>query len=94
MNTTDLIKIVSNRLKITQSETRRLVRLTFNTISNNLEKQEMTVIRGFGSFGTRLRKPRKSYHPTLKRRMVLPPKSVIYFRPSKALKEKFSARRK
>jgi len=93
MTTTEIIKTLSKRLAISQRDARRFFKQMFEEISQSLEKGETMVIRGFGSFGTRVRKSRKSYHPTARRFMQLPPKRVVRFRPSSKLKESVAARR-
>ena len=94
MNTTEFVKALANRLEITQRETRELVRLLQETIAKNLEKHQAICLRGFGTFGTRKAESRRSYNPAAKRFMILPPKIVLFFKPSDALKKRLSRRRR
>ncbi len=94
MNTTEFVKTLANRLEITQRETRELVRLLHETIAKNLEKHQSICLRGFGTFGTRKTEARKSYNPAAKKYMILPPKVVLFFKPSDALKKRLSRRRR
>lgn len=87
MTTTELAKILSQRLELSQRETRDLLRLMCDTIARSLSHKETVILRGFGSFGTRTRAPKKSYNPAAKSHMLLPPKEVVFFRPSQRLKE-------
>ncbi len=94
MNTTEFVKELAKRLEITQRETRELVRLLHETIAKNLEKQQALCVRGFGSFGARKAESRKAFNPAAKRYMILPPKVVLFFKPSDALKKRLSRRRR
>ena len=92
MTTTELIKTLAAQLEISQSEARRLTKLFFATVTDSLANDETLIIRDFGTFSTRLRKARTSFHPSKKRKMVVPPKVAIHFRPSKRLKEQLATK--
>jgi DNA-binding protein HU-beta len=93
MTTTEMVKMLAKRFKISQQEARRHLYNTFATISESLQKGEMVLLRGFGTFGTRESKPRRGYSPFTKRIVSIPSKMHVFFRPSKNLKETVKERR-
>jgi nucleoid DNA-binding protein len=93
MNNAELIKRLSSRLVLSQRETRRLLKHTTNILQKTLDRNLRLSIPGFGTFGTHLQPERKAYNPYYKTFMMLPPKRVIYFRPSSVLKAHTKDRR-
>ncbi|MBN1131203.1 MAG: integration host factor subunit beta [Chitinispirillaceae bacterium] len=65
MNTTkhDLIADVAKQTGLTQSDTKIVVEELLETISKFLEQQKNIEIRGFGTFYTKMRKPRPARNP-------------------------------
>jgi nucleoid DNA-binding protein len=93
MTTTEMIKTLATRFKITQQEARRHLYNTFAAISESLQKGETVLLRGFGTFGTRESKPRRSYLPSKKKFVMIPSKMYVFFRSGKRLKEAVKERR-
>jgi integration host factor subunit beta len=64
-NTTkhDLIVDVSKTTGLTQADTKIVVEELLDTIAKNLEAGKNIEIRGFGTFYTRIRKPRPARNP-------------------------------
>lgn len=91
MTTTEFVKNLAERLEITQVEARRLLRVWHETLVKDLEGGKTVVMRGFGSCGTRKQEARLSFNPALRKRMKLPPKVVMFFRPSQRLKDNLAA---
>jgi nucleoid DNA-binding protein len=65
VNTTkhDLIADVARQTGLTQSDTKIVVEELLETISKFLEQQKSIEIRGFGTFYTKMRKPRPARNP-------------------------------
>jgi nucleoid DNA-binding protein len=65
VNTTkhDLIAEVAKQTGLTQSDTKIVVEELLETISKFLEEQKSIEIRGFGTFYTKMRKPRPARNP-------------------------------
>jgi nucleoid DNA-binding protein len=65
LNTTkhDLIADVAKQTGLTQSDTKIVVEELLETISKFLEQQKSIEIRGFGTFYTKMRKPRPARNP-------------------------------
>lgn len=91
MTTTEIIKKLAERLQINQAEAKRLLRLLQDTVVKDIDSGNTLVLRGFGSCGTRKHEARFSFNPAVRKRMKLPPKIVMFFRPSQRLKDNLAA---
>jgi integration host factor subunit beta len=83
----DLINRISKELAIPKQEAEAGVNLFFDTIKEAILKGEEIEVRGFGSFRFRRRPPRSGRNPRTGDPVKVPPKKVLYFKPSKLLKE-------
>lgn len=87
MNTTEVVAALAESRDMSKAETRRLLDIILHTFSDSLAKGHSFTIPGLGTFGTHIRNERRSYNPHYKQYMMLPPKRVVDFSPSKGLKE-------
>ena len=87
MTTTEIIKLLSIRLKISQAEARRCLNQELNIIADQLSKENSIVLRRFGSFGVKETAPRKTYLPSEKKFYMMPSRKVPFFRASQYLKD-------
>lgn len=83
----DLINKISKEMKISRQEAETGVNLFFQTFRESLLKGEEIELRGFGSFRFRKRSSRSGRNPRTGEKVEVPPKKVLYFKPSKILKE-------
>lgn len=83
----DLINRIAKEMDIPKQEAEEGVNLFFQTIKNAILKGEEIEIRGFGSFRFRKRTSRSGRNPRTGEPVKVPPKKVLYFKPSKLLKE-------
>jgi integration host factor subunit beta len=83
----DLINRISRQMDIPKQEAEEGVNLFFQTIKDAILKGEEIEIRGFGSFRFRKRTSRSGRNPRTGEPVKVPPKKVLYFKPSKLLKE-------
>lgn len=83
----DLINKMSKEMKISRQEAETGVNLFFQTLKEALLNGEEIELRGFGSFRFRRRGSRSGRNPRTGERVKVPPKKVLYFKPSKLLKE-------
>jgi len=86
MNNSELIRRLSERLRLSQREIRRLLKRSTEIFKKTLDEGLSFTIPEFGTFGTHVRQKRKAYNPHRKRFMMLPPKRVVSFHPGSALK--------
>jgi integration host factor subunit beta len=87
----DLVTRISQELNIPKQEAEEGVNLFFEAIKDALLKGEEIEIRGFGSFRFRTRTSRSGRNPRTGEPVDVPPKRVLYFKPSKLLKEMINA---
>jgi integration host factor subunit beta len=83
----DLINKISKELDVPKQEAETGVNLFFETIKEALLAGEEIEVRGFGSFRFRSRPSRAGRNPRTGDPVSVPPKKVLYFKPSKLLKE-------
>jgi integration host factor subunit beta len=86
----DLINRISKQMDIPKQEAEEGVNLFFQTIKEAILKGEEIEIRGFGSFRFRKRTSRSGRNPRTGEPVKVPPKKVLYFKPSKLLKEQIN----
>lgn len=82
----DLINKIAKEMNISKQEAEAGVNLFFHTIKEALERGEEIELRGFGSFRFRQRQARSGRNPRTGDPVKVPPKKVLYFKPSKLLK--------
>ncbi len=83
----DLINRIAKEMDIPKQEAEEGVNLFFQTVKDAILKGEEIEIRGFGSFRFRKRTSRSGRNPRTGEPVKVPPKKVLYFKPSKLLKE-------
>ena len=83
----DLIEEVSRAVDLTRKESETIIDAIFGGIVKALRRGEKTECRGFGIFRTRQRRPRIGRNPKTGARVEVPAKKILYFKPSKELKD-------
>lgn len=87
MTKADLINTIAREMNIPKQEAEEGVNLFFQSIKEAILRGEEIEIRGFGSFRFRKRTSRAGRNPRTGEPVKVPPKKVLYFKPSKLLKE-------
>jgi len=82
----DLINKIAKEMNVSKQEAESGVNLFFQTIKEALLRGEEIELRGFGSFRFRHRGARAGRNPRTGEPVQVPPKKVLYFKPSKLLK--------
>ena len=82
----DLVNTIAQEMGISKQEAETGVNLFFQTIKEAIQRGEAIELRGFGSFRFRQRGPRAGRNPRTGAPVQVPPKKVLYFKPSKLLK--------
>lgn|SRR5574344_453952 len=88
MTNKEFISELSQRLNYTSDETQKMVRTVIDTMCASFQESEPVVIQGFGSFEIKKKLERIMVNPTTQQRMLVPPKLVLTFKPTPAMKQK------
>ncbi|MFW6132206.1 MAG: HU family DNA-binding protein [Candidatus Aminicenantaceae bacterium] len=83
----DLVNQIAKEMNISKQEAETGVDFFFKAIKNAILNGEEIELRGFGSFRFRDRKGRSGRNPRTGEPVNVPPKKVLYFKPSKILKQ-------
>ncbi len=84
---TDLVQEVSRVLGVPLSEGETVVEQIVASMVRALRAGDKIELRGFGSFHTRDRKARIGRNPKTGAKVAVPAKKVVFFKPSKDLRE-------
>ncbi|MDA3958926.1 HU family DNA-binding protein [Oceanispirochaeta sp.] len=90
MNKQELVKELSQSLDMPQKDIRDVLNAFMEEIVLVMEEGERYNQTGFGTFKTEIANERISYNPSLRKKMKLPPKRKVKFRPSAKFKEKIN----
>lgn len=89
MNNKEFISQMAAKLDMSTKETQKLVDNFISELAERLDDDTTLAIQGFGNFEVKKKLERVVVNPTTRQRMLVPPKLVLAFKPSPALKEKF-----
>ncbi len=92
MTKAELVEEVARAAELNKRDAEVIVETVFGSIIGALHKGEKVELRGFGSFRTRERGPRRGRNPKTGEPVDVPAKRVPYFKPGKELKEYFTER--
>ncbi len=90
MTKAELVEEVARAAELNKRDAEVIVETVFDSIISTLHKGEKVELRGFGSFRTRERGPRRGRNPKTGQPVDVPAKRVPYFKPGKELKEYFT----
>ncbi len=88
MNNKEFITELSRRSGYSQEQCQLMVHQLVDTMISRFEEGEAVQVPGFGTFEVKKRMERIIVSPTTKKRMLVPPKLVLGFRPVASIKEK------
>lgn len=90
----DLVMEISNDLGMTQRDVFSVLQTFIDQVTENLANGDEVVLRNFGTFQvmeTKAKVGRNPRHP--EKEVIIPPRSVVKFRPGKEMKEKVAVRK-
>lgn len=91
MNNKEFIAELSKKLGYTNKETTQLVSSVINIMTQELQEGKNITFQGFGTFEVKKKMERVSVNPVTQKRMLIPPKLVLSFKPSNSLKDMFKS---
>ena len=88
MNNKELTSELAKRLEKSQKDVSQLLEAAALTMKEEFSKGNSISFQGFGVFEIKKKEERIAVNPATQKRMVVPPKLVLNFKPSSILKEK------
>jgi integration host factor subunit alpha len=83
----DIIDLVHKKIGFSRHEAADVVETTLDVVKEALQKGERVQIVGFGSFVVRPKKERVGRNPKTGEEIVIAPRKVLTFKPSKILRD-------
>ena len=87
----DLSEAVFSEVGLSRYESSQLVESVLEHISNALVKNEAVKISSFGTFSTRVKRPRMGRNPKTGTEATITGRKVITFRPSQLMKDRVNS---
>lgn len=88
MDYRSFVDILGKRINAGKEETSEMVAALGQVITDCALEGDSVTFPGFGNFEPRKRNERVSVHPSSGKRMLIPPKITLSFKPSSLLKQK------
>jgi integration host factor subunit beta len=85
-----LDKLTTQNQSFSTSDSKIALDSLINQLSNLLSEKQRIEIRGFGAFSVRERNPFRGRNPKSGKAIELDSRSLIYFRPSKLIKNRIN----
>lgn len=87
MNNKEFITELAQRSGYNQRDTQKLVRTIIDEMTDHFAETDIVSIPSFGTFEVKKRLERIVVNPATKKRMLVPPKLVLGFKPVQSIKE-------
>lgn len=94
MNNKEFISALSLRAGYTQADTQRLVTSVINAMADCFIEGNNIAVPNFGTFEIKKKNERIMVNPTTQKRMLVPPKLVLTFKPVPSWKDKLKKSQK
>lgn len=88
MNNKEFVAELAQQTGYKQKDVERLVRTFVDTMGDIFEGEEPIVVPNFGVFEVKKKLERIVVNPGTQKRMLVPPKLVLTFKPTASIKEK------
>lgn len=88
MDNKTLIESISSATSLNKDEVQSVIATFCEVLAERCVDMDSVIIPGFGQFEARKRRERVTVHPATGRRLLVPPKLVLNFKPSGVLKAK------
>ena len=88
MNAKEFNKALSERMNFTQADVVRHLKSLAGIMKTAFSDRKGITFQHFGTFLPKKIESRKGYSPFLKKHVLYPPKMVLYYHASEALREK------
>lgn len=88
MDTKSLIERISERTGRTAADVKSLLKSFGGLITEEVGQGDIISLPGFGTFEPKMREERVAVHPSTGKRILVPPKLSMIFKPSALLRQK------
>lgn len=88
MNNKELTSELAEHLGKTPKEVSQLIEATISVMKDEFAKGNSISFQGFGAFEIRKKEERITQNPMTKKRMLIPPKLALVFKPSTNMKDR------
>lgn len=88
MTNKEFIAELSSQMDKSQTEISTQVEQLLQILTQQMEEGQNVAIQGFGSFDVKKKMERVMVSPITKKRMLVPPKLTVSFKPSNTLKDR------
>mgnify|MGYP000577785758 CR=1 FL=1 len=88
MTKKEIVNIIVSKTGYKQTEVKKIVQFTLDTISDALISGKNIELRNFGVFKVKIRKPRQGRNPKTGEIVPVPERRVVVFKPGLELKVK------
>lgn len=88
MDTKTFVNLLAERTNRDPQEIALLVKSLAEVVGESARQGDSVSVPGFGIFETRMRAERVTTHPSSGKRILVPPKLSLVFKPSAILKQK------
>lgn len=88
MNNKEFIAEVARRCNYSNAHTQKLVLSVFDHLLTQIEEEQSVLVPQFGTFEAKKRAERILVNPNTGKKMMVPPKLVLAFKPVLSFKEK------
>lgn len=88
MDTKSLIERISERTGRTAADVESLLKSFGGLITEEVGQGDIISLPGFGTFEPKMREERVAVHPSTGKRILVPPKLSMIFKPSALLRQK------
>lgn len=85
MNKKELIQAAAEHSGMPQAEVEKALNSILESMKQSLNNEESVTLVGFGTFRVQERAARQGYNPSAGRKMQIPAKKIVKFKPGKAL---------
>lgn len=88
MNNKDFIARLASEMGYTQANTQRVVTAVIDALGDTFQECNSVAVPNFGTFEIKKKLERVMVNPATQKRMLVPPKLVLSFKPSGGWKNK------
>ena len=90
MNKSDLVKYVSDKTMITESDASIIIDVFMDGVKEGLHMGDKVTVKNFGTFFLQKRKPRTAVDPRNQEPITVPAKTVVKFKSAKKLYDRMN----